>query len=62
MMAEHDLYCMACETAPVEDIPGWLACYCTSREIKPLGEDDYPESWSDPRPSEPYDTLEEKHL
>ena len=54
------LYCTSCESEVIEDIPRWYACYCASREIN--GPEEYPDSWSDPRPSEPYDTLEEKYL
>ena len=27
------IWCIQCNTKPIEDIPGWLACYCVSREI-----------------------------
>ena len=55
-----DLYCSNCENTVIEDIPNWYACYCTSREID--GPEEYPDTWYDPTPAEPYDTLEEKNL
>lgn len=39
------LYCSCCESDVIEDIPGWYACYCASREID--GPEDYPDTWSD---------------
>lgn len=59
-MKETFLFCTFCENEVIEDLPGWYACNCTSREID--GEEEYPDSWGDPRPQEPYDTLEEKRL
>ena len=40
------LYCSCCECDVIEDIPGWYACYCASREID--GPEEYPDTWSDP--------------
>ena len=42
------LYCSCCESNVIEDLPGWLACYCTSAKI--ADEDTWPDTWYDPGP------------
>ena len=59
---EGNLFCLKCETNVVNDVGNWLVCYCTGREIKELGLDDYPDYWVSQETVEHYDTLEEKWL
>ena len=51
------LYCSHCESVVVEDLPGWLACYCTSAKLD--NESTWPDTWHDPGPTEPSDPREE---
>ena len=39
------LYCSFCEGDVIEDLPGWLACYCTS--AKADKQDTWPDTWYD---------------
>jgi len=43
MKERNEMYCNKCNSEVINDCPGWLACYCTSREIN--GDEPFPGSW-----------------